>query len=94
MTPTLARTELEELRQAIVRRIAPVLLAAGLDDHEVRCDLQGSSADLRVVLSGPELAASVTQALGVRVLDAVHADGHTFGTVEVVRRFGTTDVRR
>lgn len=88
MTSTLVG-ELEDLRQAIVRRIAPVLRAAGLDDHEVSCKLEGSAADLRVVLRGPDVAANVTQALGVRVLDAVHEDGRTFGAVEVARYFGT-----
>lgn len=78
----------DDLRHAILRRIAPLVRAAGLGDHEIGCELEGSRDQLRVVLTGPEFAASVQQALSVRVLDAVHADGRTFGRVEVACRFG------
>ena len=86
---TAAPGDLDDLRIEILRRIAPLVRAAGLAEHEVDCRLEGRAALLTVVLRGPRLAAAVRQALGVRVLDAVHADGRTFGTVDVVGPFGT-----
>lgn len=86
-TPTADAHELEPLRLAILRRVAAVVRAAGLDEHEIDCVVQGELADLSVVLAGPALAESVMQALRVRVLDAVHADGRTFGRVDVTFRF-------
>lgn len=80
--------DFDDLRHAILRRISPVLRGAGLDDHEIGCTFEGALAHLRVVLTGPAIAASVQQALGVRALDAIHADGRTFGQVEVDCRFG------
>ena len=94
MTSTVVVTDLEELRHAIVRRIAPVLRAVGLDVHEVECEVEGSVADLHVVLRGPAIATNVARALSVRVLDAVHADGRTFGNVGVALHFGSDDARR
>jgi hypothetical protein len=96
MAPKLAASRVDRidtedaLCQAIHRRIAPVLRAAGLDDHEIGCRVDGALGRLRVVLTGPSVAASVAQAIGVRVLDAVHADGRTFGSVEVVYDFDGT----
>ncbi|HVM54000.1 MAG TPA: hypothetical protein VM262_12450 [Acidimicrobiales bacterium] len=89
---TAAPGDLDDLRIEILRRIAPLVRAAGLAEHEVDCRLEGPAARLTVVLRGPRLAAAVRQALGVRVLDAVHADGRTFGTVDVVGQFGTDAV--
>jgi hypothetical protein len=88
MRTTTPPSDLEPLRLAIVRRIAAVMRAAGLSEHEVGCRLEGDPSDLRVVLHGAQLAASVMQAIRVRVLDAVRADGRTFGRVEV--DFGLT----
>lgn len=82
-----ADENLDSLRTEVLRRIAPVVRAAGLAEHEVDCRLTGSPANLVVTLTGPHVTAAVRQALGVRVLDAVHADGRTFGWVDVEGRF-------
>lgn len=78
----------DRLRHSILRHLAPLLRATGSDDHELGCRLEGSVSDLHVVLTGPESCAAVREALGVRVLDAVHADGRTFGAVTIATRFG------
>lgn len=75
--------DLELLRCSILRRVAAVARSAGVAEHEVGCELQGDLSRLRVVLTAPAATASVRHALGVRVLDAVHADGRTFGDVSV-----------
>jgi hypothetical protein len=77
----------DDLRLSVLRRIAPVLRSAGVDEHEVACSVGGRVADLDVELRGPAAAAGFEHALGVRVLDAVHADGRTFGPVRVHCRF-------
>jgi hypothetical protein len=70
------------------QRIAPILRNAGLEDHEIGVDITGSVGGLHILLSGPPEAASVRSALSVRVLDAVHHDGRTFGRVDVEYHFG------
>ena len=76
----------EELRRSILRRIRPVLHACGLGDHEVSCELSGDVAVLTVEIRGPRMLRTVEQAIAVRVLDAVHAHGPTFGRVTVLVR--------
>lgn len=94
MTATAPASEVESLRHRILQRIAPVLRAADVDDHEMDCELEGSISDLHVVLRGPARTASVQQALGVRVHDAIRADGRTFGAIDVRYRFGGDDGTR
>jgi len=89
-TTTIVRAD-DALRQSILRRVSPVLRAVGVDDHEVACDVLGSVRELRVVLRGPSVCETVRDALAVRVLDAVHADGRTFGPVAVDTSFGGPD---
>lgn len=60
--------------------------ACGTDEHEVTCQLSGDARALTVEIRGPGALRSVEQAIAVRVLDAVHAHGATFGTVRVVVR--------
>jgi hypothetical protein len=88
VTPTVIRphvdSELEQLRRDVHRCIAPALRAVGVEDHEVVVRLEGSRHHARVVLSGPPTLDGVRQALGVRVLDAVHAQDRTYGPVEIV----------
>lgn len=79
------------LRTAILRRLAGVVRTVGIDEHEVGCSLDGDVNDLHVVLTGPPLLLGLRQALGVRVLDAVHADGRTFGSVDVEVHATTDD---
>lgn len=88
MTAATVMRDGDALRRSILRRVAPVLRAAGVDDHELACDLLGSVHDLRVILRGPDACEGVRDALAVRVLDAVHADGRTFGPVAVHTSFG------
>lgn len=78
--------QLEELRREIHRRIAPVLRTVGVEDHEVLVTIDGSVADLRITLFGPSDAESAQQALGVRVLDAVHAQLRTYGRIHIAYR--------
>lgn len=73
----------EGLRRSILRRIAPILHACGVGEHEVTCALSGDVRSLVVEIDGPGVLQSVERALGVRVLDAVHAHGSTFGRVTV-----------
>lgn len=81
--PVAATSELRLLRTAIVRNLAGVVRSVGVEEHELGCRLSGDLQDLHVVITGPPLLDGLRQALGVRVLDAVHADGRTFGTVDV-----------
>lgn len=83
--------DLKVLRAAILRHLAGVVRSVGVEEHELGCWLDGDTRDLRVVITGPPLLAGLRQALGVRVLDAVHADGHTFGSVNVEVRSASDD---
>ena len=78
--------DLEQLRSSILRQVASVARSVGVEEHELACDLRGDPGQLRVRFTGPQRLSAVRQALGVRVLDAVHADGRTFGAVEVELR--------
>jgi len=74
----------EPLRADVLRRIGPLLQAAGLGDEDVTCRIEPRGVDLDVHL---ELDAAedrrLDQALGVRTLDAVRAAGRSFGQVDV-----------
>ena len=72
------------LRRSIRRGLGPVLHAVGVEDHEVSCRLFGDVRALAVEIGGPAALRNVEQSIGVRVLDAVHAHGETFGTISVV----------
>jgi hypothetical protein len=87
--PTSEQLELDELRARILRNIDPVLHAAGVDAHEVTCDVRGGVGRLEVVLRGPAAARAVQQTMGVRVVDAVRGGGRTFGPVTIDYRFGS-----
>jgi len=84
---SIAAFERGDLEHAVRRRIAALLRATGVDEHELRCEIRGNPSNLLVVLTGPAACDNVTQALRVRVLDAVHAAGRTFGDVEVETHF-------
>ena len=75
--------DLGALRMSIMRHLAYVVRSVGIEEHELGCRLEGDPQALHVVLTGPPILAGLRQALGVRVLDAVHADGRTFGVVDV-----------
>jgi hypothetical protein len=85
---SLVASERVELEHAVRRRISALLHAAGVDDHEVQCEVRGNASDLGVVLFAPAACSALTQAIKVRVLDAVHAAGRTFGEVSVETHFG------
>lgn len=87
LLPTKGVTDdLERLRTSILRRVAGIVRTLGVEEHELSCELDGDAGDLLVIITGPPLTVGVRQALGVRVLDAVHADGRTFGTVNIALR--------
>ena len=79
----LGRAELDELRLGILRRISAVVQSCGVSEHEVSCALSGDRGDLDVVIRVPVEASMASSAIAVRALDAVHADGRTFGHVDV-----------
>ena len=81
--PDLVTDDHGPLRAAIMRRLAGVVRSVGVEEHELGCSLDGDTHELHVVLTGPPLLGGLRQALGVRVLDAVHEDGRTFGAVDV-----------
>lgn len=85
-TKTAVADTLEQLRLDVHRHIAPVLRAIGVEEHEVLVTVDGALQSLHVVLKGPAALDAVSQTIGVRVLDAVHAQPGTFGRVDVVVR--------
>lgn len=95
MTPTtldleaiaLADARFGRLRPRVLARISRLLAAAAIDPAGVACTLEGDVSTLTVILELPvPVSGGLEQALGVRVLDAVHSSGLTFGTVAVVVR--------
>ena len=73
-----------ELRMLIRERIAKLAEAAGTTAIDAACLIRASGGDLLVDLHLPvPLTRSMQQAFAVRVLDAVHASGRTFGQVDV-----------
>jgi hypothetical protein len=82
---TEADARIGELRPLLVARITPLLFAAGIDASEVTCSLADDASAVSVILDLPRpVNRGLEHALGVRVLDAVHACGRTFGRVNVV----------
>lgn len=88
---TIEAGDLQVLRASILRSLAGVVRSVGVEEHELGCSLDGEMHDLHVVLTGPPMLAGLRQAIGVRVLDAVHADGRTFGSVDVEVRAAADD---
>lgn len=73
----------EALRRAIIRQLSPLIRACGLEVHEIGCRLIGDQRALVVEITGPSELRRVEHTVGVRVLDAIHAEGSTFGPVTV-----------
>ena len=74
----------DPLREKVRSKIAPLLVAAGIDPALVGCDVDPTALALRVHLDLPvAVDTGLEQALGVRVLDAVRASGRTYGQVHV-----------
>jgi len=74
----------EELRHLIRHRITRLAAAAGTSANEVTCRIEATGNDLQVDLYAPvPLDQGMQHALGVRVLDAVHASGRMYGQVDV-----------
>ena len=83
---TEADARIGELHPLVVARIAPLLSAAGMDPSGVTCRFAGDASAASVILDLPRpVNRGLEHALGVRVMDAVHAyGGPTFGRVNVV----------
>ena len=83
----------DDLRELIDGRIARLLAVAGIDPKAVTCtfDVTGTSLDVHLSLPGA-VSHGIEQGLAVRVLDAVRADGRTFGRVDVHVHTGAADV--
>ncbi|MFL6204426.1 MAG: hypothetical protein ACJ739_03675 [Acidimicrobiales bacterium] len=74
----------DELRTLIRHRIVRLAAAAGTSANEVTSRIEPTGHDLQVDLYVTvPLDARMRQAMGVRVLDAVHASGRTYGQVDV-----------
>ena len=73
-----------ELRTLVRHRIARLAAAAGTSANEVTCHIESTGNDLQVDLYVPvPLDRRMQSAMAVRVLDAVHATGRTYGDVDV-----------
>lgn len=73
----------EPLRQAILDRTERLLAGADIARDDVDISFQREGTTLRIELSGAPVTASIRQALGVRVLDALRTSARTFGQVDV-----------
>ena len=72
------------LRTLVRNRIARIAAAAGTSANEVTCHIESIGNDLQVDLYVPVLLDRRMQsAMAVRVLDAVHATGRTYGEVDI-----------
>jgi hypothetical protein len=71
---------IEEVRQ----RVRPILNGMGVNPASVACTVECDGPHLTVHFSGPTLDQSARQAIGVRVLGALSALGHTVGDVDIV----------
>ena len=61
-----------------------VIAAAGIDPATARCRIERDGSSLEVHIDLPEaVSQGVEHALAVRVLDAVHSSGRTFGDINV-----------
>lgn len=74
----------EQLREAILRRISALLRAERIDPKAVRCNLDLSPWSLDVDLVLPVgVSSSAQDAFAVCVLDVVRSGGQTIGRVDV-----------
>ena len=72
------------LRQTIGTRIAALLHASGVDETAVDCTIEGDTTRLMVNLELPTaVGQDMEHALTVRVIDAVHSTGRTYGRINV-----------
>lgn len=78
-----AETTFAGLRASILARLTPTFVAHRLDPADMGCRIETDGPRLRVTVTGPPAAPSLRQALGVRVLDAIHADDRVYGQVDV-----------
>lgn len=88
-----AEHRFDDLADLIRARVARLLTSAAVDPSEISCSFEETAMSLDVHLELPTaVARGVEQALAVRVLDAVRADGRTYGRVDVHVRTGASDV--
>jgi hypothetical protein len=74
----------DELRSLVRQRIAGLAAAVGISALDTACLISHAAGDLVIDLHVPvALSAQQQQAFAVRVLDAVHASGRTYGQVNV-----------
>jgi len=79
-----AERRFDPLRSLVRERIARLAAAAGTSANEVTCRIEPVGADLEIDLYVPvPVDRRLQQALAVRVLDAVHASGRTYGHIDV-----------
>jgi hypothetical protein len=78
-----ASASFDPLLDAIRARTRQLLVAASIDPSSVTCRFATAWPRLHVMLAGPPIPDGLEQALAVRVLDAVRADGRTFGQIDV-----------
>jgi hypothetical protein len=69
------------LEDEIATRVGRLL---GDGRNRARCRVTGDGPHLHVEIAGPPVDEAVRRAIGVRVLDAVHAMGRTYGEVDVL----------
>lgn len=74
----------DPLRALIRERITRLVSSVGTTAKETTCRIEPIGFDLQVDLHVPvPLDRRVQQALAVRILDAVHASGRTYGQVDI-----------
>jgi len=79
----ISRSAHRSLEEAIGERIAGALRATTIDPASVACRVERDGPRLHVRLTGPPVGRRVEHALAVRVLDAIHSNGRTYGNVDV-----------
>lgn len=90
---TAAERRFDSLRSLVTARTSSLLASAGIDPARVDCTVEETPGSLDVHLHLPSaVTRGVEQALAVRVLDAVRADGRTYGRVDVHVHTGGSDV--
>ena len=68
----------------VLRRIGPLLAAAGISEDQVRCRVETQGLDLEIhLLLDADTDQTFDQSLAVRALDAVRSDRRRFGNVDV-----------
>ncbi|HVT78625.1 MAG TPA: hypothetical protein VHD87_16415 [Acidimicrobiales bacterium] len=70
------------LRDAARVAIAPLLAAAGIEDHDVHIHFERVGRDITVTLAGA-IPAGLASGLAVRAADAVRASGRQYGRLDV-----------